>query len=67
MAAAARCREHLTLADLEHFLPSDKAATALKVLDADADGQISLHDMRDSVLQIYKARPQHGLFWIIKD
>lgn len=41
--------------DLKHFLPSDKAAAALKLLDADADGKISLHDMRDAVLHIYKA------------
>lgn len=47
-------RDHITLEDLKHFLPTEKAVAALKVLDADADGKVSLHDMRDAVLQIYK-------------
>ena len=42
------------MADLKYFLPLEKAAAALKLLDADADGKISLHDMRHAVLQIYK-------------
>jgi hypothetical protein len=41
----------VTLADLEAFLPPDKAAATLTTLDVDRDGQVSLHDMREAVLQ----------------
>ena len=46
------CRQHVTLADLEAFLPPDKAAATLTTLDVDRDGQVSLHDMREAVLQV---------------
>ena len=46
------CRQHVTLADLEVFLPPDKAAATLTTLDVDRDGQVSLHDMREAVLQV---------------
>ena len=42
----------MTLADLEAFLPPDKAAAALTTLDVDRDGRVSLHDMREAVLQV---------------
>jgi Ca2+-binding EF-hand superfamily protein len=40
------------VADLEAFLPPDKAAAALTTLDVDRDGKVSLHDMREAVLQV---------------
>lgn len=46
------CRQHVTLADLEAFLPPDKAAATMATLDVDRDGQVSLHDMREAVLQV---------------
>lgn len=46
------CRQHVTLEDLKDFLPPDKAAAALATLDVDHDGTVSLHDMRDAVLQV---------------
>lgn len=49
-------RQHVTLEDLNDFLPPDKAAAALATLDVDHDGAVSLHDMRDAVLQIYNER-----------
>jgi Ca2+-binding EF-hand superfamily protein len=45
-------RSYVTQSDLEDFLPSVKAAEALKVLDMDRDGHVSLEDMRDCVLQV---------------
>ena len=44
-------RDHVKVADLEAFLPADKAAAALASLDLDRDGVVSLQDMRDAVLQ----------------
>ena len=38
--------------DLEFFMPPEKIAQALKVLDVDGDGKISLADMRDAVIQV---------------
>lgn len=49
-------RNYVTLEDLRHFLPAVKAEAALKVMDANADGRISLQDMRDAVTLIYKER-----------
>ena len=50
------CRDHITTEDLLCFLPPEKAANALSVLDIDGDGKISLTDMRDAVVSIYKER-----------
>ena len=50
------CRDHITTEDLECFLPPEKSANALSVLDMDGDGKISLADMRDAVVSIYKER-----------
>ena len=50
------CRDHITTEDLECFLPPDKAANALSVLDIDGDGKISLADMRNAIVSIYKER-----------
>ena len=49
-------RDHISVQDLEWFLPPTKAANALSVLDIDGDGKISLSDMRDAVVSIYKER-----------
>eukprot|EP00208_Stichococcus_sp_RCC1054_P005886 CAMPEP_0206144266 /NCGR_PEP_ID=MMETSP1473-20131121/23556_1 /ASSEMBLY_ACC=CAM_ASM_001109 /TAXON_ID=1461547 /ORGANISM="Stichococcus sp, Strain RCC1054" /LENGTH=1146 /DNA_ID=CAMNT_0053540037 /DNA_START=541 /DNA_END=3978 /DNA_ORIENTATION=- len=49
-------RDHVTQEDLEAFLSPDKVRAALDSLDLDKDGHISLQDMRDAVLQIYKER-----------
>lgn len=49
-------RDHISLQDLECFLPPDKAANALSVLDIDGDGKISMADMRDAVVSIYHER-----------
>ena len=47
-------RNHILLEDIKQFLPPNKAAHAFEILDSDSDGKISLHDIRDSILQIYK-------------
>jgi Ca2+-binding EF-hand superfamily protein len=44
------------LEDLEYFLPEDRARAALAVLDTDGDGRISMSDMRDAVVSIYRER-----------
>ena len=59
------CRDHVCLTDLEQLLPKEKAARALKVLDVDGDGKVSLHDMRDAVIQIYNERK--NLAFTLKD
>lgn len=38
--------------DLEFFMPPEKIPQALKVLDVDGDGKVSLSDMRDAVIQV---------------
>ena len=50
-------RNHILVEDLEHFLPRHKAVKAFEMLDVDCDGQVSLHDIRDAVLQIYRVCP----------
>ena len=55
------CREFVVLEDLCCFLLSDKAKAALFVLDVDGDGKISLDDMRDAVISIYKERKHLAL------
>ena len=50
------CRDHISLQDLECFLPPEKAANALSALDIDGDGKISMSDMRDAVVAIYHER-----------
>ena len=40
--------------DLDYFLQPHKAAKAFEILDRDQDGRVSLHDIRDAILQIYK-------------
>ncbi len=59
------CRDHVCLDDLEQLLPKERAAKALKVLDVDGDGKVSLHDMRDAVIQIYNERK--NLAFTLKD
>lgn len=40
--------------DLEHFLEPEKAQQAFEVLDGDGDGQVTLHNIRDAVVNIYQ-------------
>ena len=40
--------------DLEHFLEPEKAQQAFDVLDVDGDGQVTLHNIRDAVVNIYQ-------------
>ena len=47
------CRNFIVPMDLEFFMPPEKIAQALKVLDVDGDGKISLADMRDAVIQVH--------------
>ncbi|KAK9823582.1 hypothetical protein WJX72_003976 [[Myrmecia] bisecta] len=58
-------RNYIVFEDLVYFLPAEKAAQALKVLDVDGDGKISLPDIRDAVIQIYKERK--NLAFTLKD
>ena len=46
------CRNFIVPMDLEFFMPPEKIPQALKVLDVDGDGKISLSDMRDAVIQV---------------
>lgn len=48
-------RNYILQEDLEYFLPPHKAAKAFELLDKDQDGRVSLHDIRDAILQMYKA------------
>ena len=43
--------------DLEFFMPPEKIPQALKALDVDGDGKISLADMRDAVIQVCPLLP----------
>lgn len=45
--------------DLEFFMPPEKIPQALKVLDVDNDGKISLPDMRDAVIQVHVLQTPH--------
>lgn len=47
------CRNFIVPMDLEFFMPPEKIPHALKVLDVDGDGKISLTDMRDAVIQVH--------------
>lgn len=58
-------RNEILLEDLEWFLPKDKAAAAMKVLDVDGDGKVSLTDIRDAVVSIYRER--RNLAFTLKD
>ena len=51
----------MLLEDLQWFLPGDKAKAALAVLDVDGDGQVSMQDMRDAVVSIYRQRKNLAL------
>ena len=45
-------RNFIVPMDLEFFMPPEKIPQALKALDVDGDGKISLADMRDAVIQV---------------
>lgn len=47
--------------DLYWFLPEDKAKAAFPVLDVDGDGKVTMADMRDAVVSIYKERKNLAL------
>ena len=55
------CREVVLLEDLCCFLPAVKAQAAFTLFDVDGDGKISLDDMRDAVISIYKERKHLAL------
>jgi hypothetical protein len=57
----AACREYILLEDLCQFLPEDRAKAAFPVLDCDGDGRVSMADMRDAVVAIYKERKNLAL------
>lgn len=50
------CRNYVLPEDLDYFLPAEKAAKAFELLDVDSDGRVTLHDIRDAVLNVYKVR-----------
>ena len=54
-------RQFITLADLRKFLTMQHARNALKALDADGDGRISLPDMRQAVQDICLKRKNLSL------
>lgn len=49
-------RNYVLPEDLEYFLPAHKAAKAFDLLDVDSDGRVTLHDIRDAVLNVYSER-----------
>ena len=51
-------RNYILVDDLEFFMPRVKAQKAFEMLDVDCDGQVSLHDIRDAVLNIYRVSHQ---------
>jgi len=50
-------RNFIVPMDLEFFMPPEKIPQALKALDVDGDGKISLADMRDAVIQVWPRLP----------
>ena len=60
---ACNCRTYILPEDLEHFLEPEKAQQAFDVLDVDDDGQVTLHNIRDAVVNIYQVclQPSHAL------
>lgn len=54
---ACGCRNYVLPEDLEYFLPAHKAAKAFDLLDVDSDGRVTLHDIRDAVLNVYSVGP----------
>ena len=55
--AAINCRSYILPEDLEHFLPPAKAQQAFDLLDIDQDGRVTLHNIRDAVVQMYQVGP----------
>ena len=51
------CRSYILPEDLEHFLPPAKAQQAFDLLDIDQDGRVTLHNIRDAVVQMYQVGP----------
>ena len=52
-------RNFIVPMDLEFFMPPEKIPQALKALDVDGDGKISLADMRDAVIQVWPLLPAY--------
>ena len=49
-------RDYISREDLSFFLEGEAAARAMRVLDTDGDGRVSLAEMRDAVIAIYRER-----------
>lgn len=49
-------RDYISSEDLDFFLEGESAKRAMRVLDTDGDGRISLAEMRDAVIAIYRER-----------
>ena len=49
-------RDYISREDLNFFLEGEAAARAVRVLDTDGDGRVSLAEMRDAVIAIYRER-----------
>ena len=49
-------RDYISREDLQFFLEGEAVARAMRVLDTDCDGKVSLAEMRDAVIAIYRER-----------
>lgn len=49
-------RDYISREDLSFFLEGEAAARAMHMLDTDGDGRVSLAEMRDAVIAIYRER-----------
>ncbi|KAL0029403.1 hypothetical protein WJX77_004930 [Trebouxia sp. C0004] len=58
-------RTYILPEDLEHFLEPGKAQQAFDILDVDGDGQVTLHNIRDAVVNVYQERKH--LAFTLKD
>ncbi|KAK9844135.1 hypothetical protein WJX81_005562 [Elliptochloris bilobata] len=58
-------RDYITREDLDFFLEGEATVRAMRVLDTDGDGRISLGEMRDAVIVIYRERK--NLAFTLKD
>ncbi|KAK9840563.1 hypothetical protein WJX81_001411 [Elliptochloris bilobata] len=49
-------RNHIEREDLEAFLPADQAAEAFAMLDKDGNGQLTLSEVREAIVNIFRER-----------
>lgn len=47
---------HILPTDLEHFLPPEQIKEAFSMLDIDGDGKVTLYNIRDAVIAVYRQR-----------